>query len=78
MSVTLTSHPSFKQYLIAECDAPSEETARVQVEAMARRANCEIVPESYAPPRVYTNVHIWFLLPQPVERAARPAMARAA
>jgi hypothetical protein len=78
MSVTLTSHPSFKQYLIAECDAPSEETARVQVEAIARRANCEIVPESYAPPRAYTNVHIWFLWPLRAERAAGQTLARAA
>jgi hypothetical protein len=78
MSVTLTSHPSFKQYLIAECDATSEESARAQVEATARRAGCEIVPESYAPPRVYTNVHVWFLWPLRVERPAGGVMARAA
>jgi len=78
MSVTLSSHPSFKQYLIAECDAASEENARAQVEATARRAGCEIVPESYAPPRSYTNVHIWFLSPLWGERPAGHITARAA
>jgi hypothetical protein len=78
MSVTLTSHPSFKQYVIAEVDAPSEETARAQVEATARRTNCEIVPESYAPPRVYTRVHVWFLAPLRGERADDRMVTRAA
>jgi hypothetical protein len=78
MSVTLTTHPSFKEYLIAECDAPSEELAKVLVEATARRANCEILPESHARPRPYANVHVWFLTPRPVEAARDWPLARAA
>lgn len=76
MSVTLTTHPSFKQYLVAECDAACEKTARALVEATARRAQCDILPESHAGPRAYANVHVWLLAPRPT--AVAPAMARAA
>lgn len=64
MSVTLTTHPSFKEYLIAECDAPCEQQARRMVEATARRAACEILPESHARPRPYAQVHVWLLAPR--------------
>jgi hypothetical protein len=64
MSVTLTTHPSFKEYLIAECDAPCEKQARRLVEATARRAQCDILHESHARPRPYAKVHVWFLAPR--------------
>ena len=76
MSVTLTTHPSFKEYLVAECDAICEKTARALVEATARRAQCEILPESYARPRAYAQVHVWLLAPQ--SAASAQQMARAA
>jgi hypothetical protein len=78
MSVTLTTHPSFKEYLIAECDAPSEEMARILVEATARRAQCEILPESHSRPRPYANVHVWFLAPRSIEAGRDRQLARAA
>jgi hypothetical protein len=75
MSVTLTTHPSFKQYLIAECDAPDEEQARVLVEATAHRAQCDILDESHARPRPYANVHIWLLAPRVSPRNWQGALA---
>jgi len=78
MSVTLTTHPSFKQYLIAECDAPTEEQARVLVEATAHRAHCDIVHESHARPRPYAKVHVWFLAPRAAQTAGNWQMAHAA
>jgi len=63
MSVKLSKHPSFSQYLIAECTASSEETARALVEATARWANCEILHESHRSPRAYAEAHTWFLAP---------------
>jgi hypothetical protein len=78
MSVTLTTHPSFRDYLIAECDAPNEETARALVEATARRAGCDVMPETHAGPRPYAQVHVWFLAPRCSEAAREWGVARAA
>jgi hypothetical protein len=78
MSVKLSKHPSFSQYLIAECAAPSEETARALVEATARWANCEILHESHRSPRAYAAVHTWFLAPLAVSPTAEQALPMAA
>lgn len=77
MSVILTTHPSFRECLVAECDAPNEEMARKLVEARARQAGCEIVPDSYAGPRPYAQVHVWLLAPR-YSLTGRQELAQAA